>query len=379
MSGAIGAAGVVFGLLVVPQILAQSTHFPIWFDIVAVAIVFGAPLALGPVSLWGSVGATKRVAGVAAVGYLVVIALWVPALLPGGLGPDSDSPWITSVTAIATTAAAIAWRGAPVAAYVVVTALLVGVARYGSNPAVGIQTAILDAIFTLMFSTIFTSLATVSQRSAHLLDKAAASASVEVARSAGSQAARRERARFQALMHDSILSTLLVAAEDSPTMRSAVAAQARATLTRLDALSEESVDDQPLDPDEFVRVLRAAVTEADPAAQFTSEVLSETVVPGPVAATMSEAMTEALRNSLKHASAPFLEVNRAVHVRVADRSVEVAIIDEGRGFDPATVQAGRMGLAVSIRGRMEHLESGSATVSSAVGRGTAVTLAWNRS
>ena len=225
-----------------------------------------------------------------------------------------------------------------------------------------------------MFSTIFTSLATVSQRSGHLLDKAAASAAVEVARSAGSQAADRERARFEALMHDGILSTLLVAAEDSPSMRMAVAAQARATLARLEALSEASVDDEPLDPPDFVRVIRAAVTATDPAAQFDAEILSHYPVPGHVAATMSEAMTEALRNSLKHAAAPLREVNRAVHVRVVDAFVDIAIIDDGRGFDPATVQAGRMGLAVSIRGRMEHLDSGSAAVSSAVGRGTAVTL-----
>jgi len=56
-------------------------------------------------------------------------------------------------------------------------------------------------------------------------------------------------------------------------------------------------------------------------------------------------------------------------------AVEVAVSDDGPGFDPAAVGSGRFGLAWSVHDRMQAV-GGVAAVDSAPGRGTVVRLRW---
>jgi two-component sensor histidine kinase len=222
---------------------------------------------------------------------------------------------------------------------------------------------------------VFTALALVAQRGARLLDEAAASAGAEVIQSATIQARDRERSRFEALMHDGILATLLIASDDREDMRRDLASQACATLARLEALSADTVEDELLSPTDFVRIQQAVVTELDPSAHFSDDALGTRMIPGDVSAAVSEALTEALRNSLRHAGH---DVARAVHATVTDETVEVAVIDDGGGFDVASVPQNRMGVAVSIVGRMIRLDGGEAEVTSHPARGTVVRLRWRR-
>ena len=62
---------------------------------------------------------------------------------------------------------------------------------------------------------------------------------------------------------------------------------------------------------------------------------------------------------------------------LADGGVRVA--DDGVGFDPESVAVGRLGIAVSIRGRLARLPGGHARVHSRAGRGTTVQIRWERS
>jgi len=78
---------------------------------------------------------------------------------------------------------------------------------------------------------------------------------------------------------------------------------------------------------------------------------------------------EALHNVVKHAGA------RSVRVRVAALGDEVrlTVTDDGRGFDPATVPDGHLGLA-GMRSRAERL-GGTLVVTSSPGHGTSVDTA----
>jgi signal transduction histidine kinase len=75
---------------------------------------------------------------------------------------------------------------------------------------------------------------------------------------------------------------------------------------------------------------------------------------------------EALHNVVKHAGAR--EVRLDVN-RVGD-SVRLRVVDDGRGFDPATVPDGHLGLA-GMRSRAERL-GGTLAVTAAPGRGTSI-------
>lgn len=78
------------------------------------------------------------------------------------------------------------------------------------------------------------------------------------------------------------------------------------------------------------------------------------------------AFKEALTNVVRHAQATQVWLHIAVH----GQRLEVAVSDDGRGFDPATVQAGNDGLA-NMQERLKNL-GGSCTVTSEPGKGTMV-------
>jgi signal transduction histidine kinase len=82
---------------------------------------------------------------------------------------------------------------------------------------------------------------------------------------------------------------------------------------------------------------------------------------------------EATVNAAKWSGAAVI----SVFAEVEADNVNVAVRDRGKGFDPAAVPGDRKGVAESIRGRMSR-HGGEATVQSAPGEGTKVTLTMPR-
>jgi signal transduction histidine kinase len=106
-------------------------------------------------------------------------------------------------------------------------------------------------------------------------------------------------------------------------------------------------------------------------------------VPPPVATALTHAVREALVNVLRHAGTG----EAWVAVRPGSASggagagsggVVVTVRDTGAGFDTGRVDALRLGLRRSIAERVEDC-GGQATIRSAPGEGTLVTLQWNGS
>ena len=126
----------------------------------------------------------------------------------------------------------------------------------------------------------------------------------------------------------------------------------------------------------FLAYLRSALTEVDDQVVMdtdTAEAPSGSTLPMDAVRALSASATEALRNSVRHAGE---DVERAVRVRIDIASVRVDVRDDGCGFDTRSVAPHRLGLAVSIEGRMRQLPGGSADIVSGSGRGTTVTLTY---
>ena len=87
----------------------------------------------------------------------------------------------------------------------------------------------------------------------------------------------------------------------------------------------------------------------------------------------SAAAREATVNAAKWSGAGVV----SVFAEVEPDSVSVYVRDRGRGFDPSAVPDDRKGLAESIHARMAR-RGGSATVRSAPGQGTEVSLTMPR-
>ena len=79
---------------------------------------------------------------------------------------------------------------------------------------------------------------------------------------------------------------------------------------------------------------------------------------------------EALNNIVKHANAQRAEVD----LRVTARSLELTIVDDGRGFDVDSVPAGHLGIGI-MRERADGIGANLA-IESRPGTGTRVSLTW---
>jgi len=92
------------------------------------------------------------------------------------------------------------------------------------------------------------------------------------------------------------------------------------------------------------------------------------------ASALTEATIQAVHNSVLHAGA---KATRELSLKSTSSALKVVIKDDGVGFRVSQVNRGRLGIRVSIIGRMESV-AGSAHVVSAPGQGATVVLEWDR-
>lgn len=99
-------------------------------------------------------------------------------------------------------------------------------------------------------------------------------------------------------------------------------------------------------------------------------------LPATVVEALSGASREALNNIAAHAGTDRAWLTARADSEPNGHTVTVTIVDQGKGFDPATTPFGR-GLPDSITGRMADV-GGEAVVDSMPGQGTRVELRWQK-
>jgi signal transduction histidine kinase len=372
---AFGPAALVFGLLIGPATLAQWQYYQLWWSVLAIIALYATPLVLCVGSFRASARQLRLIAAVGAVAFILASALLGPSL-EGHLLADQASPWLLGMATIGTTLAALAWPMRIAAPAIVVASAFVAVNRVAAGGSGLLVTGLQDALYTLMFSTVFAALAAVAIRSGFQVDVAAAAARAEAITGASTRARLQERSRINALVHDSVLATLLAAGRGDHRSFPLVRTQARRALAQLSRLQDDSSAPSSLAAINFVWAIQAMTTDIAPKAMFSHEVETDREIPADVVEAISEAALEALRNSERHAQRADRVVNRSVHVRVSTTEVEVTILDDGVGYDRAKVAPTRLGVSVSILERMHWLPGGDARVTSMVDVGTRVSLVW---
>jgi signal transduction histidine kinase len=182
-----------------------------------------------------------------------------------------------------------------------------------------------------------------------------------------------ERADIAAHMHDSVLQTLALIqrrAEDPQ----AVVQLARAQERDLRSWLFEGRAPGDADASSFAEGVRQIQRDVEARHGVPVEVV--TVADCPLDEHLSALLAaagEATVNAAKWSGAAVI----SVFAEVEPDMVNVAVRDRGKGFDPAAVPGDRKGVAESIRGRMSR-HGGEATVQSAPGEGTKVTLTMPR-
>lgn len=234
--------------------------------------------------------------------------------------------------------------------------------------------ALQDASFAFLFSSVLAAFVWALRYEASKVDEAnqkSNQAAVELARA---DAVHRERDRIDALIHDSVLTTLLVSATAADAEAEKEAQDlARSAIEKLISAQLVSSSDQTISVSSLFGALEVAISRQSMQINVDVEGASDEPVPSEVAAAVTEATLQALANAIQHAgNGATIEVL----LRGGAKGIKVVVKDKGKGFRPSRTPKNRLGLRLSIVGRMQSV-GGRVFIDSKIGIGTNVIIEWS--
>ncbi|WP_396288859.1 sensor histidine kinase [Curtobacterium sp. KT1] len=361
------------GVVDTPAVLAQLPYLdPFWGPLVAIAL--GASFVLVGVSAF-----VPRIAQLAqilcALLFLVALTTW-PLTVQESI-PSTQQPWPWWFCTVGSTAAAMGfatWRATIYTALVPAVYVVLRLTPVGGDA--GLVRALLDGVYTALLSGAVLVIAVVLRRAASSVDTAQSTAVRRYSLAIREHAVEVERVQVDAIVHDSVLTTLLSAARaDTLEAKTLAARMARNAIDHLEAAAADGPDD---DTPVSLADLRARIGEAISALAAPVRLVpapsGAVRLPASVADALASAALQAAVNSVQHAGGP--EVTRWVRVEQHDDGVHVEVGDDGRGFDVATIPSERLGVRRSIIERVAAVD-GRAEVHTAPGEGTRIELTWS--
>lgn len=361
------------GVVDTPAVLAQLPYLdPFWGPLVAIAL--GASFVLVGVSAF-----VPRIAQLAqilcALLFLVALTTW-PLTVQESI-PSTQQPWPWWFCTVGSTAAAMGfatWRATIYTALVPAVYVVLRLTPVGGDA--GLVRALLDGVYTALLSGAVLVIAVVLRRAASSVDTAQSTAVRRYSLAIREHAVEVERVQVDAIVHDSVLTTLLSAARaDTLEAKTLAARMARNAIDHLEAAAADGPDD---DTPVSLADLRARIGEAIGALAAPVRLVptpsGPVRLPASVADALASAALQAAVNSVQHAGGP--EVTRWVRVEQHDDGVHVEVGDDGRGFDVATIPSERLGVRRSIIERVAAVD-GRAEVHTAPGEGTRIELTWS--
>ena len=197
---------------------------------------------------------------------------------------------------------------------------------------------------------------------ARFIDAAGNKSHAENIAATRARARAEETTKFTALVHDNVLSTLSGITQGIfPTEPVGL---------RLTPVFDEAGD---MSTDQFIEAVTTTIRQHTPDCTITADEGTSLTLPGVAGANITMAVAEMAKNSRQHAGP---HVRRHCHVSLTDSTLHLRYTDEGPGFFTGDVRPTAAGIRISILGRMEATDGGTATVTSSPGHGTTVELTW---
>lgn len=319
---------------------------------------------------------SKRWLQAVAIVALVGLLSWPLHLIDSANLPEDFQPWIWWTLGIASVAAGTSLRFSFGVAYLVVVPLIWIFIRTselgGSAPLI---VAIQDASHVLIFASILVAMVLALRWEAGKVDSANQLAISSAVESARVEAIELERSRMDALVHDSVLTTLLVAARAESSDQ--VASSQKSAREAIDRLQQAGAEDQlreEMTLASFFGALEGKITKQSADFIVTVDKLNDLPIPSQIAQALTEATLQAVDNSLKHAG---VANERIVRLRGQKAGLKIVVSDNGRGFRPSQVARDRLGIRSSIIARVEQV-GGRAFIDSHPGSGTNVVIEWGQ-
>ncbi|WP_233550114.1 sensor histidine kinase [Clavibacter lycopersici] len=370
-----GAFGLLFALQSLQVINGQlDTMRPAW-SIAFLTIFFGGLVwtCVAGVIRRGVVPAHATVAIV----FVLALATWPFAIVPDTL-TTVPQPFLYQELTVATTCAAMAFRLWIAVIYTVAVPLGLGflevVVRHGVITPLD---SFLQVLYSIILGGSVLMIVTVLRQAALGVDWAQGTALTRYSHAVRQHATEVERVQVDAIVHDSVLTTLLSAARTAdPAARELAATMAANAMGHL-AAAEQGTDDDASVPLRAVakRIVDAASALSAPFVLETRD-LGTRMVPVATAEAIYSAAVQAMMNSLQHAGTSAETITRMLVISGhGDEGVAIDVVDDGAGFDQRRIPTERLGLRVSIKERVAQA-GGLVTIESAPGEGTAVRIRW---
>ena len=328
------------------------------------------------VSTWFVPSSTNFWLRAVAIVALALITTWPLHFDLTQATPASFQPWIWWPLGIAAIAAGTTFRfgiGAIYLFFLTISWPILKVSGYGGSGQLlqGVQ----EALHLFVFSAVLIAMVLALRWEAGKTDAANQEAIASAVESARVDAAEIERSRLDALVHDSVLTTLLVAANaETEQQRSLAAKSAKDAIARLRTARSEELESTQLTLASFLHALELRIKESSPEFQVTIARLSDLPISSQTAEALTEATLQAVDNSLKHASHA---TERVVRLKGQESGLKIVVSDNGKGFRPSQVPKDRIGIASSIVARVANV-GGRVFINSSPGSGTDVVIEWNR-
>jgi signal transduction histidine kinase len=308
---------------------------------------------------------------------LVLLATWPLHYDASTVLPESFKPWIWWLLGISAIAAGTSFRFWLGVVYIFVVSLGWIVIRVSPSAGSGEPIlAIQDSLHLFVLASIATTMAAAARWQAAKTDFANQDLIASGVKSAQSQAVELEQSRLDALVHDSVLTTLLVASKaKTPEEISLARESASEALRRLDSDNASLETVTAITQVSFFESLQNRIHEVHPSFEVTVQQSNSSLVPEQISEALTEATLQAVDNSTKHGGG---SAKRSVLLQSQGTGLKIVVSDTGKGFRASKIPKDRLGIQLSIIDRVKSV-GGRVFIRSEPGKGTDVVLEWSPS
>lgn len=375
ISRSVAVFGILFGAQTVPVLLGQIDQAnPAWVAL-AVSVVFTSLVAALVASIIQR--GVRAAHGIASIVYLAALITWPFAVTDPSM-VSQENHWLYLLLTVGTATAAIAFPTSIATLYLVAVPALYGVIRL--TPAGGSVDPLkdlFDVVYSFILGGAIIIIARMLRQAASNVDIAQAAALDRYGHAVRQHATEVERVEVDAIVHDSVLTTLLTAARAyTPEAMALSANNAGNAIEHLHAAALVEPDDGTT-----VRLVDVAIRIREAAEAMTPALVIEVAdvgtrsMPVQAAEAVYSAAVQAMVNSFQHAGRVDGVERWLAIAGSRNDGIEVQVGDTGVGFDLGSVPIERLGVRVSIIERVAGA-GGSARIDSTRGSGTIVTVWW---
>ncbi|WP_181243275.1 sensor histidine kinase [Glaciihabitans tibetensis] len=375
ISRSVAVFGIVFGAQTVPVLLGQIHQAqPVWVA-VATITVFATLIVAMVASLADRFVRSSQ--GLVSIVYAAALLTWPFAVLDPALVTGTNH-WLYLLLTVATATAAIAFRTRVAVAYLFLVPGFYGFVRLTpAGGSVDPLNDLFDVVYAMILGAVIIVIARMLRQAAAAVDAAQATALARYGHAVRQHATEVERVEVDAIVHDSVLTTLLTAARAfTPEAMALSARNARNAIEHLhDAALVVPEDGTTVKLRDVATRIRDAALTLTPPFQLRMRDIGPRSMPVQAAEAVYSAAMQAMVNSLQHAGKDEGVQRWLSAYGIGVDGIQVEVGDNGAGFVLSAVPQERLGVRVSIIERVAGA-GGLAEIDSAPGEGTIVTIRW---